>query len=139
MYKTKIDQKRFDAVKIMIDSGAVSSEIEKYMGISAWSVTAIKKAATYDEYKNMLAAIALERKKKKESKKAEDSKHVSIQEHHPNDHEPKKEPTSINVMKENYQLSRLYDEQRKTNELLTSISSKLAFIVEELAGVPAAK
>lgn len=137
MGKQKIDQKRFDAVKIMLESGATVPEVERYMGISSWSITRIKKAASFTEYKNMLAAIALEQQERKKARKAvEPEKPTSAHE------EPEKEqkpPVAIGSMKENYQLSRLFDEQKKTNELLTSISAKLAYIVEELSGVPAAK
>jgi len=130
MGKQKIDQKRFDAVKIMLESGATGPEIVKYMGISTWSVDKIKKAETFQEYKDILAAIALNQKKKNEKAVTEKSENVE------NDNAAHlAQQTQIVEHRQNVTVQTTYYVSQKLDkicELLTAVSSKLAFVVDEL-------
>ena len=127
MGKQKIDQKRFDAVKIMLESGATCPEIVKFMGISTWSIDKIKKSETFEEYKNILAAIALNNKKKSEKTVTEKSADVTppVESEQPKIVEHRQNVT----VQTTFYVSQKLD---KICELLTAVSNKLAFVVDEL-------
>lgn len=111
--RTKITENIFRAVKIILDDGRGTAEAAEIMGISRNSVLRIAKANNYVEYVNNTYIDGL--KQKPEGK-------------------PETEKTTetggktIVVQASHYML----EEQKRTNELLSSISKKLAFIVEEL-------
>ena len=130
---TKIDQKMFDCVKLLLTSGAAYSEIEKYTGVGKTAIGRIKSSENYQEYKNILAAIAIEQqKKRKDTKVAEE----------PVQQKPAEEkPKKPDVLQSTYQMNRLIELINKQNdlikdqnEILRIMGNKLAFVVEELAG-----
>ena len=127
-----VDKRRFDAIKIMIESGAKNEEIEKFMNVSTWVICKVKKSETYEEYRNIIAAINLKKKQKKER---EEEKTVS--EKDTRKPEPEQKMTGADIMSSTYKMTQLIDAVKKQTEVLTLISNKLAYIVEELAGVPA--
>lgn len=133
MGAAKIDQKRFDAIKIMLESDATIPEVVKFMGVSSWTVSRIKKADTFEEYKNMLAAIALEQRKKKANKPARTSDKEEPAEHAEDCPAPVQpqvvEHRQSVTVQTTYYVSQKLD---KMCELLTHISAKLAFVVDEL-------
>ena len=120
---TKVDQNMFNCIKLMLAGGAKNVECCEYMKLSASTVKMIKAAETFEEYRNMIAAIAYRK---------------SAQKSKPQEPEPKPEPQVIEhrqtvTVQATWQMTQ---EMRKTNELLENISKKLAFIVEELVGTP---
>lgn len=125
-----VDQKLYDAVKIMLDNGASVSETVKYMGISNYTIYSIKNTENFTEYKNFLVARSLERKKAKEKSavKETDAENALAE-------QKNSKPTQVVEHRQNVTVQTTYYVSQKLDklcELLTAISAKLAFIVEEL-------
>lgn len=138
--KTVIDQEMFSVIKILIKSGETHAKIAEYMKVSTATVHRIRASETYEEYRNIMKAMAAQKKQKyaKEHKKEESAPvqtdavpvqpepQVQVVEHR----------QSIKIEATHYMMT----EMQKTNELLALISNKLAFIVDELTGnVPVLK
>lgn len=111
--RTKITENIFRAVKIILNDGRGTAEAAEIMGISRNSVLRIAKADNYVEYVNNTYIDGL---KQKPEGKPETEK------------TPETGGKTIVVQASHYML----EEQKRTNELLSLISKKLAFIVEEL-------
>ena len=111
--RTKITENIFRAVKIILNDGRGTAEAAEIMGISRNSVLRIAKANNYVDYVNNTYIDGL---KQKPEGKPETEK------------TPETGGKTIVVQASHYML----EEQKRTNELLASISKKLAFIVEEL-------
>ena len=134
-YNIKITKSKFDAIHILCDSEMPRVEVAKYLKLSSASVTEVMKFSTYEEYQQQRAVHALNKRKAYARKKnaeqnaeyrnAKDEKNEQEQP----DHAVESRQTVI-VQASHYMLA----EQKRTNELLESISNKLAFIVEELTG-----
>lgn len=115
--RTKITENIFRAVKIILNDGRGTAEAAEIMGISRNSVLRISKANNYVEYVNNTYMDGLKQKPEgKPEGKPETEK------------TPETGGKTIVVQASHYML----EEQKRTNELLASISKKLAFIVEEL-------
>ena len=128
--KVKVTSGVFNAIKLMLKGGAAVKECSEFMNISTRTVSMIKVAETYEEYKNMIFVKNNKRrwptkKTEPEEKKQEFSpvqdQPVQVVEHR----------QSVTIQATHYMM----EEMKKTNELLTTISAKLAFIVDELTGV----
>ena len=124
---TPVTEKVFKAAKILLESGASNKEVAEYLDISATTVSRIRNAETYEEYKNILnawqrarAAAFREKNAKNEEKANYASPQAQVVEHR----------QSVTIQATHYMMT----EMQKTNELLTAISAKLAFIVDELCG-----
>lgn len=113
--RTIIDAKLFGCVKVMLKGGAKYSEIEEYLGVSKATIGRIVGAENYEQYKLMLAAKFGYKKKEPEQESTQ-----QVVEHR----------QTVTIQATHYMM----EEMKKTNELLTLISNKLAFIVEELTG-----
>jgi len=126
----KVNRDRFNVIKMLLNSGCPKSEAAKYMKVSEWVIRQVAKLESYEEYEQMLAERNLAYQKKAAANRANKEKDKQK--------EVAEEPVvqqcdsrqTIVVQASHYML----EEQKKTNELLTSISNKLAFIVEELTG-----
>lgn len=125
MKRTSIDAKLFRLVKLMLQDGATHKEIAEYFDIGLATVGRISKHDTLEDYRQQMAATALEyRRRNKEEAKPQEKP------------EPKPETTQVNVTDKfmpyatQVELIRLLKEQ---NETLKLISNKLVFIVEQLA------
>lgn len=120
----KIDERMFNAVKIMLESGTPRNEIEKYLKISKWSISHIASCESMTEYRNKMAAIAIARKQKAEK----------------TDTVPESKPNPVitdmklpgGTMSANYQFNRMIEAMLKQNELLQLMSNKLTYLVEQL-------
>lgn len=134
----KVTESKFKAVKILLASGSTHKECAESMGLSVCTVGVIKRSETYDEYKN-ITYMTSGYYRKKMRKEAETEKVDNAVEETPEVVEAKTEeqetPAQIVEYRQNVTIQAnqyMMEEMRKTNELLTFISNKLAFIVEEL-------
>ncbi len=126
----KITEKTYKAIRILIESKTPYKEIADYMNVSVASVQRVATSETYEEYKAQLGGYYY--KKKAEAAKAEAMKKAEKKEY------PKDEPPvqvvehrqNVTIQATHYMMT----EMQKTNELLTLISNKLAFIIDELTG-----
>lgn len=136
-YQKKVTQSKFNAVKTLLKGGATVREVMEYLELSDNTVYLIKQAETLVEYENMIAEKAL-RDKQRAAIKAKEREQAAQPQAQPQD-------KPVEVVKEVRQTVTvqathfMMEEMRKTNELLTCISAKLAFIVDELCGVPQKK
>lgn len=105
----KITQTKFDAVKMLQKGGASVKEISKYLDLSEGTVYYIRQAESLEEYQAII-----------ESKR--------------NPPKPQSEPPQVRQTVTIQATHYMQEEMRKTNELLTLISNKLAYIVDELCG-----
>lgn len=128
----KVTQKIFDAVKILFDNGATYKEVAEFFNFSLSTANSIKVSETYEDYKHTsivrsgrVRAIKAKEKAKEEEKKQEEQRKQEEQKKS----EPKPDETRGTVQIPFY----ITQEIKKQNELLTQISNKLAFIVEQLS------
>ena len=117
---SKVTESIFNAVKTLLKGGATVKECAGYMGLSAGTINVIKASETFEEYKSNMffRSRACHGEKKQEQKPEQKPEHVQTVEH----------KQTVVVQASHFML----EEQKKTNELLTLISNKLAFIVDEL-------
>lgn len=120
MNKKPITESMFKAVKTLIAGGASYKECADYMQIGYSTVSRIGSVETFEEYRQVIAAINAKIKQKK----AEPEQEVKP--------EVKEEAKPVNGTSI-YQTNRLIQLMNEQNELLKSISNKIAFIVEQLA------
>lgn len=123
---SKVTQQIFDTVKTLLNSDVPVSQISDMLKLSNCVVYGIKRADDIQAYKRYLAESktrSIEKIKRKESKK----------EKLPPEHAPQvvENRQTVTVQATHYMM----EEMKKTNELLATISSKLAYIVEDLYGV----
>lgn len=120
----KVTQQIFDTVKTLLNSGVPVTQICDMLKLSNGVIYTIKVCDNLEGYKKYVKDVRArsEEKKKKETKKEE----------------PKPEPApqvvehrqTVTIQATHYMM----EEMRKTNELLTVISRKLAYIVDDLYG-----
>lgn len=128
----RITESKFKAVKTLLKGGASVREIMEYLQVSEPVVYGIKKVDTFEEYVNARTAKALEQKQVAAIKAKEKEKAAT--EAKP---EPKPEPVSEAKIKLPQTVifqptHYMMQEMQKTNELLTLISNKLSYIVDQL-------
>ena len=127
----KMTENKFTAIKLLLKSGATQKEAAEYLDVSLATVYRVHTAETFEEYKNALAvtarAMAAKRKDNKPAGRAATETPGNA---------PKQPVQTIEAQHPaTVQLPFYVMEQlRKTNELLTGISQKLAYIVEDLYG-----
>lgn len=134
-YNIKITKSKFDAIHILCDSKMPKVDVAKYLKLSTTSVAEVMKFSTYEEYQQQRAINALNKKKAYARKKNAEQKAANNTTENEEDEPEQPDRTAENrqtiiVQASHYMLA----EQKRTNELLESISNKLAFIVEELTG-----
>lgn len=136
--KFQVTELKFKAIRILLDSGSTATEIAAYMGCGTTTVNRIRRCDTYEEYKQLMAAVAAGNRARNERKRAAVAAPVvpavpvaPVPAPAP---EPPKQVVeyrqSVTVQATHY----MEMELKRHTELLTAISNKLAFIVEELAG-----
>ena len=119
--KAKITEANFKVIKMLLGSGMKRKEIADSMGISTWSVNLICNTESYEAYREV---IHNRNAKPKEEPKApvQAEPQVQVVEHQYRD--------TVKIEAPQYVMNML----QRTNELLETISNKLAFVVEELTG-----
>lgn len=108
--KQKVDKTVFDAVKAMTTGGATISDCGKFTGLAHATISRIRAVESFAQY----LQTPVRKNKKAVAEQPEAVEHRQ----------------TVIVQASHYMLK----EQQKTNELLTAISNKLAFIVDELCG-----
>ena len=131
-----VDQKMYDCVKILLNSGATYDEIEKYTKLGKTAIYRINHTENLTEYRNILAAMAIEAQKKKAEKKQEAKRPAPEPEKKP---EPANEepPAKVVEHKQTVTVQTTYYVNQKLDrieELLKTISAKLACIIDDLYG-----
>lgn len=145
----KMTPTKFSAIKLLLDGGASTQEAAKYMKVSTATIYAVGKNDTFADYVNWQTSRVLAAKKAREEKRAAAEKVAEKVGAVPAatlakpQEKPQEKPVpqvveyrqNVTIQATHYMM----EELRKTNELLTLISNKLAFIVDELCGVPTKK
>lgn len=116
----KLAESKFNAIKKLLDAGATYKECAECVGVTESVVYRVRCCESYKEYTEMNAAHAL---KQREDRKAKNAKTTE-----PPAETVKEVRQTVTIQATHYMM----EELRKTNELLTAISAKLAFIVDEL-------
>lgn len=127
MRSLKVTKGIFEAGKILINNGATNGEVEKYLKVSRDVVTMFRQAETYEEYQ----ALMFEKSQKQKRVAAMKAKAETKQEVKPAEVPAAEVNRLVTVQLSHYVMQEL----QKQNELLTGISNKLAFIIDELCGV----
>lgn len=126
MRNVKVTQSVFNCVKTLLAGGASHQECADYMKLSIMTVGRINRAETYEDYKHTIIMASLH-----------SGKPVSVpvpepeQTPEPKEEKPEK-PKTVDVSG-TYQMNRLIELMKEQNELLKTISNKMAFIVEQLS------
>ena len=124
----KVTKSLFDAAKILMENGANNVEVSKYLKISKEPVAMIRKAETYEEYQQLMYEYSLNGRRRAAAIKAKEQE-AKAEPKTENPQEVVKEVRqTVTIQATHYMMQEL----QKTNELLTGISAKLAFIVDEL-------
>jgi len=118
-------QNLFNCVKRLLKDGASAKEIAEYLDLSTSTIWRVRDSETLEEYDNntkvrtaQARAIAAKGRENAAEQTPQQVEHI----HH---HEQ-----SVTVIANHY----MAEELRKQTELLTIISSKLAYIVDDLYG-----
>ena len=114
----KVTQGVFDAVKICLNGGGSITETAKFMKLSQDVVRLIRDAENLDEYKALMFEKCNRKNKQVAAIKAKEGSTAQTVEH----------KHSVTIQATHYMESEL----KKQTELLTMISNKIAFIVDEL-------
>jgi hypothetical protein len=128
----KLTEGQFKAIKTLLRGGATQKEAAEYMQVSPTTAFLVSKAETFEEYQHIKAERHLEHKRVA-AIKAKEAEKTAAQ-------ETPTQPAAPQVVKEVHQTVTIQathymmQEMQKTNELLKTISAKLAFIVDELCG-----
>ena len=145
MNSKKVTNTLYDCVKLMLNGKGSVEEIAEYLSISKATVYRISKAQTFQEYKDNMSANLYMRQKAMKAKAEAEAKAKAEAETEVKTPavaaQAVQQPAQLlltdmqmkgGVLSANYQMNRMYDAMTKQNELLTLISNKLAFIVDEL-------
>lgn len=127
----KLTERQFNAIKTLLKGGASQAEASKYMEVSPNTVYFINKAENFAEYTQIQAERMLNRNQVAAMKaKQEAAKKVAAEVGAVPAAQVVEHRQTVTVQATHYMMT----EMQKTNELLTAISKKLAFIVQELTG-----
>lgn len=142
--KTQITKAIFDAVKLLTKGGATIAECSEYLKIGQSTVSRIRQAESYEDYKSAAKAAFYGYKKDKINKEAQEKLEAEQRKQEElkkqEDEELKKrlaaspvKPVQPVVQTVQVQATHyMMEELRKMNQALTLISNKLTFIVEQL-------
>lgn len=125
----KMDEKLFKAIKIMTAGGATIPEISEYFDVSPATCSRVRAAESFQEYKNMMAAMACKRKPQEKAEKPQEQPEEKPQ-------EPQEPPVQVVEHRQNVTLHATHYmecELKKQTEILELISRKLSFIVDQLS------
>jgi len=133
----KVDRKMFDACKILFDGGATIYEVSKFTNLSETTAKRIKRADTFEEYQAELTAMCLEQRKRSQKKKEETEKKPE-----PEPVKAEQKPVEVKEIRQSITMQTTHYVETKIDimiDLLKNLNAKLAFVVDELTGVPVKK
>lgn len=122
-------------MKLLLASGGDLKEVADYLKIGYSTIKIINRSETYEDYRHTIMAMGAKQTEKRRAERAKESitmiKPVAEQETKP---EPKEEPKQViyTATANAYQTNRMIDLMKQQLEMLTLISNKVAFIVDEL-------
>lgn len=143
-----IDRKMFDCIKILLNGKASYTEIQEYTNVGRTTISRIAHSESWEDYEQQMAAMRaawhcrVAEKKAKEQATAETEREWKENAARSAAEAVKAVPAASLVPPAGQMITvpyRVYELLTKQNELLTSISNKLAFIVDELTGVQSPK
>ena len=151
-----IDKKMFDCIKILLNGGASYREIQEYTNVGKTTIGRIASSENWEEYRQQLAAMsaafhakyAAKRAEKKAEEEAAAAKAMEEKEKAAKavTDAVKAVPAAslvqqrqANPIDQVYGANRICELLTHQNELLKGIMNKLAFIVDELTGIPSPK
>lgn len=128
-----VDKRMFDCAKMLFENGAPNTEVIRYLKLSAKTVQRIKASEDFEDYKRLLAAMALEHKQKYAAKKNEVPQ-INVP---ASESIPTKEPPQVQVIEHRQKVEvvathYMMEELKRQTELLTLIGNKLTAIMEDL-------
>lgn len=123
----KVTLEVYNTVKTLLNNGLTGANIARMLKLSTATVSYVKNSVSHDDYRAQVVEHSA--KKRHNASKAE-----KPQGNNPHTAAPQvMNPTVVRIEATHYMMQ----EMQKTNELLTLISRKLAFIVDELCGTKA--
>lgn len=140
MRKT-VDARLFNAVKIMLNGGATYDEITDYLEVSSATIGRIRNAANFDEFIKARKAAAYMAKQKYNAVKEKAAEPEPAPAPVPAP-VPAPQPEIVKEVRQSVTVQTTHFTMQKLDkiiELLTGISAKLAFVVDELTGAPVKK
>ena len=135
---TKMTDKLFRAVKIMIAGGATSTEISEYFNISLSSISRVRQAESFQEYRVMQAATYGKRKpaKTQDAPKQPEQMNTAAQQNPMEQQNSAAQQPQVVEHRQTVTIQATHymmQEMKRTNELLELISRKMAYIVDQLS------
>lgn len=118
--KTRITPDIYNTVKFMLNGGATEEDVSKFKRFSSETLRRIKKTKDYSDYVELLKVY-----NPKRNERANKTEQVSFLT------DDKQKGGTLSA---NYQINRIVEELKRQNDILTLLSNKVAFIVEELTG-----
>lgn len=143
-----IDKKMFDCIKILLDGKASYTEIQNFTNVGRTTVSRIANSESWEDYQQQMAAMRaawhcrVAEKKAEEQAVADRAKEEKEKAAKAAAEAVKAVPAASLVPPVGQMVTvpyRVYEMMTKQIELLTGISNKLAFIVDELTGVASPK
>jgi DNA-binding MurR/RpiR family transcriptional regulator len=131
-----ITERMFKAVKMLVAGGATIEEAAEYMQISKTTVSRVKAAENFDDYRQMLAAMAAEYREREARKQQKTMAAQAPQTVEEPKTESKAQPQviehrqTVQVVATHYMM----EELKAQTELLKLIASKLTCIIDDLYG-----
>ena len=118
--KTRITPDIYNTVKLMLNGGATEEDVSKFKRFSSETLRRIKKTKDYSDYVELLKVY-----NRKQNERANKTEQVSFLT------DDKQKGGTLSA---NYQINQIVEELKRQNDILTLLSNKVAFIVEELTG-----
>ena len=148
-----IDKKMFDCIKILLNGKASYTEIQDFTNVGRTTISRIAHCENWEDYQQQMAAmrVAWHANKYNANKAAKKAAEQAAAEKEKEEKEKtakaaaeavKAVPAASLVPPAGQMVTvpyRVYEMMTKQIELLTGISNKLAFIVDELTGVASPK
>ena len=125
----KMTEMQFNAIKTLLKGGASQAEASKYMGVCQNTAYYVNKAENFAEYTQTQATLMNKKRAAINAKRAA-AKKIAAEVNAVPAAQVVEHRQTVTVQATHYMM----EEMKKTNELLTAISNKLAFIVTELTG-----
>lgn len=143
-----IDRKMFDCIKILLNGKASYTEIQDFTNVGRTTISRIAHCENWEDYQQQMAAMRaawhcrVSEKKAEEKAVADRAKEEKEKAAKAAAEAAKAVPASSLVPPAGQMVTvpyRVYEMMTKQIELLTGISNKLAFIVDDLTGVASPK